>query len=108
MPLFHKLYLKYLRLLNLFDMYLETIKSDLLISQSRAHKCLKLLLEGGELTIKIADKKAIINMFKENEFEMNYDIAKCYCELGLLNCIGGNIELKERHYLFINPHPSIV
>jgi len=80
-------------------MFLETIKSDSLISQAHAHKALKLLLEGGELTFKFDERKAIINMFKENEFEMNYDVAKCYVELGLLCCTGGNFELIERNYL---------
>ncbi|MDR2274332.1 MAG: hypothetical protein LBF27_25720 [Sphingobacterium sp.] len=88
-------------------MFLETIKSDLLISQPHAHECLKLLLEGGELTIKISEKKAIINMYKENEFEMNFDVAKCYLELGLLNCTGGSFEYNERHYYFVNPTPII-
>ncbi|WP_313266523.1 hypothetical protein [Sphingobacterium sp.] len=85
-------------------MFLETIKSDSLISQSHAHKALQLLLEGGELTFRFEERKAIINMFKENEFEMNYDVAKCYVELGLLACTGGNFELKERHYL-LTPSP---
>lgn len=82
-------------------MYITSVYPKYLISQTHALHCLKMLREGAELTIQLESKKAIINMFKADEFEMNYDLANLYKELGLLVCTGGNLDLKERHFYFI-------
>ncbi|MCY4781773.1 hypothetical protein ORI89_19155 [Sphingobacterium sp. UT-1RO-CII-1] len=72
-----------------------------MISRAHAKKCLQILRTGAELTIQLSAKRAIIDMFGSNEFEMKYELAKAYEELGLLVCTGGNLELKERHFYLI-------
>lgn len=77
------------------------IIQDVILSKYHAFECLKRLRDGAELTVQFESKKAFLNMFKNDEFEMNYNLAQLYSDLGFLNCTGGNLELKERHYLLI-------
>lgn len=54
---------------------------------------------GSELTICVDEKYAYLDMFTKDEIKINYDLARAYVEIGLVTCIGGNIENRERKYV---------